>query len=155
MKWYKHTMSRRVAAPLPAPDTDSSLLRGSLNRLGYTLADLPDKNTLWTHNIHLCVMFNHNHEGGKPNERVTNLLISYYFPFSKKITPILDGQPTQSPNWIPNYVKILLCDSNVGWYQHKCNRKCIQKYDTKTKGFLYISDDMFINITKMAAFPKK
>ena len=40
MEYYKRTMPRTVAAPAPAPDVDSSLLKESLNRLGYTLTSL-------------------------------------------------------------------------------------------------------------------
>ena len=151
-EYYKRTMPRTVTAPAHAPDVDSSLLKGSLNRLGYTLADLPDRNHLWTHNIRLCVMFNQN--GVEPNAKVTNLLTSYYFPFFRKITLIFGGQTSDTSSWIPNYVQVLSCESYLGWYQHKCIRKCIQEHDNKTEGFLYIADDMFINITKMATYPK-
>ena len=146
MECYKRTMPRTVQAPVPALDVDSSLLRGSLNRLGYTLADFPDRNYLWTHNIHLCVMFNQN--GVEPNEKVTNLLISYYFPFFRKITLIFGGQTSDTSSCIPNYVQVLSCESYLGWYQHKCIRKCIQQYDSKTKELISISYEIFIKTSK-------
>ena len=148
----KRTMPRTVADPAPAPDYDSSLLRRSLYRLGYTLDDLPLRNSLWTNNIHLCVMFNL--KSIKPNEKVLNLLISFYFPFFRHISLIFDGQPNYNSEWIPGFVNVLSCDSYFGWYQHKCIRKCIQQNESQTEGFLYIAEDMFINITKMADLPK-
>lgn len=141
-----------AGAPAPATDYDTSQLRGSLNRLGYTLADLPPRNFLWTHNIQLCVMFNLN--AIKPNKKVIDLLIAYYFPFFKHIFLIFDGPPKNDLPLIPSFVKVLSCESYIGWYQHKCIQKCIHQNESNTEGFLYLADDMFINISKMADLQK-
>lgn len=133
-------------------DFNSSLVRDSLRRLGHGLQDFPGRGRLWTGAVRLCVMFNLNNVG--PSERVINLLISYYFPFFKHISLVFDGHPNYNFSSVPSFVDILFCDSHLGFYQHKCIRQCIQQTNSDTEGYLYISDDMFINITKMTALPK-
>jgi hypothetical protein len=90
----------------------------------------------------------------KPNKNLINVLISYYFPFFKNISLIFDGHPNYNFTSVPSFVNVMFCDSHLGWYQQKCIRKCIQQNDSETEGHLYIADDMFINITKMAELPK-
>ena len=82
------------------------------------------------------------------------MLLSYYYPFFVKITLIFDGNPQYNFSSLPSFAKVLFCDSHLGWYQHKCIRKCINQGSNETQGYLYISDDMFINITKMAQLPR-
>ena len=48
---------------------------------------------------------------------------------------------------------VISCDSHVGWYQQKCIRSCMQQGTEETKGYLYIADDMFINLAMMADLP--
>ncbi|XP_064383072.1 uncharacterized protein LOC135331756 [Halichondria panicea] len=131
-------------------DNNSSPVEQSLQENNYSLSDLPPKSALWTDKIHLCINFNLN--GIKPNKQVTETLMSYYLPFFKKITLIFDGYWSR-PDYVPELVDFISCDSHIGWYQHKCIRTCIQRGSEETKGFLYIADDMFINLTKMAELP--
>ena len=133
-------------------DFNCTPLRESLGRLGHGLEDLPHRSKLWTASVRLCVMFNLNSVG--PSEAVINLLIAYYFPFFKHISLIFDGHPNYNFSSVPSFVDVLFCDSHLGFYQHKCIRQCIQQTNSETEGYLYISDDMFINITKMAELPK-
>ena len=132
---------------------DLTMVKSSLKKKGYTLADLPPWSALWTDKIHLCVMFNLN--GIKPSEDITKVLASYYFPFFKDITFFFDGAKweSQRPDYLPEFVNLISCDSHVGWYQHKCLRLCLQQGTEETKGHLYIADDMFINLTMMADLP--
>ena len=135
------------------PGSNSSLVRGSLFRLGYGQDNFPARSHLWTEKIHLCIMFNM--APGHPlNEKILNLLISYYFPYFKDITIIFDGHPKYNFSSVPVFVNVLLCESHFGWYQHKCIQQCIQQNNSATEGHLYISDDMFINITKMVELDK-
>ncbi len=128
-----------------------SLVEESLNKKGYSLSDLPPKPALWTDKVHLCINFNLN--GIKPNKQVTETLMSYYLPFFKNITLIFNGDNWSRPDYVPEFVDFISCDSHIGWYQHKCLRSCIQRGSEETKGFLYIAEDMFINLTKMAELP--
>ena len=131
---------------------NSTLVKESLKRLGYGLFDFPERKELWTYKTHLCIMFNLKYV--KPNKNVINILISYYFPFFKIISLIFDGHPNYNYTSVPPFVNVMFCDSHWGWYQQKCIRKCIQQNYSEAEGHLYISDDMFINITKMAELPK-
>ena len=144
--WPKPSFSKRVN-----PGSHSPLVRGSLARLGYGKNDFPLRSDLWTEKIHLCIMFN---LANLANEENINILTSYYFPFFKNITLIFDGHPNYNFSSVPDFVNVLLCNSNWAWYQHKCIRKCIQHNNSETEGHLYIADDMFINITKMAELDK-
>ena len=139
--------------PYNIEDHYQQVIASNLSKMGYTLSDLPDPSELWTENVELCIMFNLN--GAGMNQEVTELLIAFYQPFFSHITLLLDGDPawTKKPKYLPSYVNVLGCDSHVGWYQHKCIRTCIQQGTTETKGFLYIPDDIFINVSKMAELP--
>ena len=129
----------------------SSLVEQSLNKKGYSISDLPPKSALWTDKIHLCINLNLN--GIKPSKAVIETQVSYYFPFFKNITLIFNGDNWSRPDYVPEFVDVISCDSHLGWYQHKCIRSCIQRGSKETEGFLYIADDMFINLTKMAELP--
>ena len=139
--------------PYDIEDRYQQVIASNLNKMRYTLSDLPDPSELWTENVELCIMFNLNGMG--INQEVIELLLAYYQPFFSHFTLLFDGDParTKRPKYLPNYVNVLGCDSHVGWYQHKCIRTCIQQGTTETKGFLYIPDDMFINVSKMAELP--
>ena len=128
-----------------------TMLESSLNKKGYTLADLPPWSALWTDKIHLCVMFNLNRIS--PKRDMTDILISYYIPFFRGITFIFDGANRERPDFLPEFVDFITCDSHVGWYQHKCIRSCMHRGTKEIKGYLYIADDMFINLTMMAVLP--
>ena len=125
-------------------------LKGRSNVIQMKVLRQEPRPNLWTDKIHLCVNFNLNMI--KPTKNVSDLLISYYHPFFKNITFIFNGNWSK-PDYVPEYVDFISCDSHIGWYQHKCIRSCIHRGSEETKGFLYIADDMFINLTKMAELP--
>ena len=129
-----------------------TLIESSLQKKGYSVTDLPPWSALWTDKIHLCVMFNL--KGIKPRKDVTDILISYYFLFFENITLIFDGANWERPDYVPEFVNVISCDSHEGWYQHKCIRSCMQQGTEETKGYLYIADDMFINLTMMSDLPR-
>ena len=137
--------------PLLSSKVNTTMLESSLNKKGYTLSDLPPWSSLWTDKIHLCVMFNLN--GIKPKKDNTDILVSYYIPFFRNITFIFDGANRKRPDFLPEFVDFITCDSHVGWYQHKCIRSCMHQGTEETQGYLYIADDMFINLTMMADLP--
>lgn len=90
-------------------------------------------------------MFNSVHKS-----KTVGLLLSYYLQFFDHITLLFSGQgPLKKPHYAPDTVQALGCDSYYGWYQHKCLNICLSHADDHIRGFLYIADDMFINITKM------
>ena len=136
-------------------DRYQEVIASNLNKMGYASSDLPDQSELWTENVELCIMFNLN--GAGINQKVIELLIAFYHPFFSHFTLLFDGNPAttkrERPRYLPSYVNVLGCDSHVGRYQHKCIRTCIQQGTTETKGFLYIPDDIFINVSKMAELP--
>lgn len=115
---------------------------------GYTFDVLPNKTKMWTRDVHLCVMFNLNNM--EPDEQAINLLLAYYLPFFNHITVLFDGVWKEKPTFVPDYVNFIGCESHLGWYQHRCVRKCLIEASSRDTGSLYIADDMFINLSKMA-----
>ena len=118
---------------------------------GYVFNILPNKTKLWTRDVHLCVMFNLNNM--KPDEQAMNLLLAYYLPFFNHITILFDGVWEDKPNFLPDYVNFIGCESYLGWYQHRCVKSCLTQAPSKDTASLYIADDMFINLSKMANLP--
>ena len=116
--------------------------------IGGGLQTQSDQNSLWTDNILLCINLNFAHVLN--DKAVIDLLISYYHPFFKNILMIYDSQQDLNTSNVPGFVSAMHCNSSKGWFQQKCIQRCIQQGNDKTEGYLYISDDMFINITKMA-----
>lgn len=145
------TVQKNRAEILHFSGFDLTMLKSSLQKKGYSVADLPPWTDLWTDKICLCIMFNLN--GIKPRKDVTEILISYYYPFFRDITFIFDGANSKRPDFLPEFVDFISCDSHLGWYQQKCIRSCMHRGTEDTKGYLYIADDMFINLTKMADLP--
>jgi len=66
---------------------------------------------------------------------------------------LFDGLQGSVSGTFPDFVEIIRCDSSNGWYQHKCILQCLQSGHYDPKGYLYIADDMFINITMMSEYP--
>ena len=128
-----------------------SILESSLQKKGYSVTDLPPWSSLWTNKIHLCIMFNL--QGIEPNKDIIDILVSYYYPFFENITLIFDGANWERPDYVSEFVNVISCDSHLGWYQQKCIRSCMQQGTEETKGYLYIADDMFINLTMMSDLP--
>ena len=147
------TLKSRTEYLLHVSNFNLTLLERGLKMNGHTLTDLPPWSALWTDKIHLCVMFNLN--GIEPATDVTDILVSYYFPFFRDITFIFDGARWKKPDSLPEFVDFIGCDSHQGWYQHKCIRSCMHRGTEETKGYLYIADDMFINLTMMADLPRE
>ena len=129
--------------PLPF-SRDVELIR-YFNKRGFELSVLPNKTRLWTQDVQLCIMFNSVH-----HSKTVGLLLSYYLQFFDHITLLFNGEGTlKKPRYAPETVQAFGCDSYYGWYQHKCLSICLSHADVHVKGFLYIADDMFINIAKM------
>ena len=144
-------MESRIPLSWFATDYNRTLVESSLQKKGYSVTDLPPWSSLWTNKIHLCVMFNLRRI--KPRKDIIDILVSYYYPFFENITLIFDGANWERPDFVPKFVNFISCDSHVGWYQQKCIRLCMQQGTEETKGYLYIADDMFINLTMMADLP--
>ena len=131
--------------------TEMNMIESSLKKKGYSVTDLPPWSDLWTDKIHLCVMFNL--VTIEPRKDIIDILVSYYHPLFENITLIFDGTNWTRPDYVPEFVNVINCDSHLGWFQHKCIRLCMQQGTKETKGYLYIADDMFINWTMMADLP--
>ena len=115
-----------------------------LKLVGYEFPKLPNKATLWTKNVHLCIMFN----WGSTEYRIRQLL-SYYMRFFDAITLFLEGKHVNR-NYIPSHIQVFHVETGNGFFQQRCIEKCINQIAPNTVSHLYISDDMFINITKMS-----
>ena len=121
-----------------------------LKQIGYTFPNLPDKSKLWTRNVQLCIMFNWGAEG-----YTIKMLLAYYMRFFNSIVLIYDGKwpKTKFFEDVPTSVKVISVDTKNGWYQQHALLKCLQSGDNNTASYLYIPDDMFINITMMSTLP--
>eukprot|EP00731_Ephydatia_muelleri_P036127 Em0203g2a len=115
-----------------------------LKLVGYEFPKLPNKATLWTKNVHLCIMFN----WGSTEYR-TRQLLSYYMRFFNAITLFLEGKHVNR-NYIPSHIQVFHVQTGNGFFQQRCIEKCINQIAPNTVSHLYIADDMFINITKMS-----
>ena len=136
---------------LPLPSFKLKMIEDSLKKTGHKLTDLPPWSALWTDKIHLCVMFNLNNL--RPKKDVDIILASYYYPFFRNITFIYDNI-WERPDYLPEFVNYMGCKSSLGWYQHKCIRLCMQQGTEETEGYMYVADDLFVNLIKMAELPK-
>ena len=123
-----------------------------LKHIGYHFPTLKWQSRVWTTNVQLCIMFNL--KKMDPNITTINLLLRYYLQFFKHILIIFDGKWLKKPNFIPHNVEFSGCDSKNGWYQHVCLNKCLQqtKMSRDVSGYLFIPDDMFVNLTIMSSF---
>ena len=108
--------------------------------------------TLWTKKVQLCVMFNLNRM--TPNEKTINLLLTYYSRIFNHIMLLFDGK-WKKPSYLPNNVTFSDCNSERGWYEHKCLCICLNETwgDSRPEGYLFIADDMFINLARMSLLP--
>ena len=108
----------------------------------------------WTKKVQLCIMFNL--KNMSPNKQVINLMLSYYSYFFNHIMLLFDGEWSEKPDYLPKNIKFSGCKSTNGWYQHYCLRICLNEAwdeDGEPEGYLYIADDMFVNLTKMSLLP--
>ena len=108
----------------------------------------------WTKKVQLCIMFNL--KNMSPNKQVIYLLLSHYSYFFDHIMLLFDGKWNEKPDYLPKNVTFSSCKSTNGWYQYYCLRICLNETwdeDGKPEGYLYIADDMFVNLTKMSLLP--
>ena len=112
------------------------------------------RSLVWTNKIQLCIMFNLFKMS--PNKQVINLLVSYYSLFFNHIMLLFEGDWPEKPNYIPKKITFSGCKSKDGWFQQHCLLICLNetwKNRDKPEGYLYIADDMFVNLTKMSLLP--
>ena len=109
---------------------------------------------MWTKKVQLCIMFNLNNIS--PKKEVIDLLLSYYSIFFNHVMLLFDGDWYEKPSYIPENVAFSGCRSHNGWFQQHCLSICLNETwenGDKPEGYLYIADDMFINLTKMSMLP--
>ena len=114
----------------------------------------PVQSLVWTNKIQLCIMFNLFKMS--PNKQAINLLVSYYSLFFNHIMLLFEGDWSEKPNYIPQNITFSGCKSNNGLFQQHCLLICLNEtWDNgdKPEGYLYIADDMFVNLTKMSLLP--
>ena len=117
---------------------------GDLKSVGYVFPKLPKTASLWTKNVHLCIMFN----WGSTEYR-TRLLLAYYMRFFDVITLFFEGESKIS-TYIPSHIEVFHVSTEHGHYQQRSLELCLKRFVTNVTSHLYIADDMFINITKMS-----
>ena len=107
---------------------------------------------LWTKKVQLCIMFNLFRMD--PNETAINVMLSYYNRFFNHIMIIFDGK-WKKPNYLPENVTFSGCNSGAGWFEHECLRICLNEkwQDLQPEGYLFIADDIFINLLMMSSLP--
>ena len=143
------TVQTYLKQPLPF-NKNVPLIR-YFDRGGFDLPDwietqLTQRTALWTRDVQLCVMFN-----SVISSKTIGLLLSYYLQFFSHITLISGTQLIVKPHFVPDSVQVFNCDSYYGWYQQKCLRICLENpASDRVEGFLYVADDMFIDVAKMS-----
>ena len=120
-----------------------------LKGVGYSFPKLPDKSRLWTKNIQLCIMYNY-----VPGEYYVRELMAYYLQFFDNIMLLFDGEWPEKPSFIPEYVNFSECRSDRGHFQHVCLRTCLTNGGRKVEGYLYIADDIFVNLSRMSTLQR-
>ena len=120
-----------------------------LKSVGYSFPKLPDKTRLWTKNIQLCIMYNH-----VPGEYYVRELMAYYLRFFDNIMLLFDGEWPEKPSFIPEYVNFSECRSDRGQFQHVCLRTCLTNGGRKVDGYLFVADDIFVNLSRMSTLPR-
>ena len=136
VQWYMYNKPKAAERPTPY----------------YTIFTRPFASNLWTKKVQLCIMFNLNNIA--PDEEAINLLLTYYSPLFNHIMLLFDGNRTK-PNYLPKNVAFSSCFSGRGWFEHKCLRICLNEtwHDSRPEGYLFIADDMFINLAMMSSLP--
>ena len=121
-----------------------------LMQIGYTFPKLPEKSKLWTRDVQLCIMFNWG-----STKYAIRMLLSYYLRFFTSIILLVDGNwPSEGTEGIQSLVKVISVDTKNGWYQQRALLKCLQNGNSDSTSYLYILDDMFINISMLSTLPK-
>ena len=71
--------------------------------------------------------------------------------FFSSIALLLDGEwPREAVDDIPSDVRAISVDTDKGWYQQRALLKCLQNENSYVNSYLYIPDDMFINISMLS-----
>ena len=120
-----------------------------LKGVGYSFPKLPDKSKLWTKNIQLCIMYNYH-----PREYFVRELMAYYLRFFDRIMVLFDGEWPEKPSFIPEYVNFSECRSNRGHFQQVCLRTCLTNGGRNVEGYLFVADDIFVNLSRMSTLPR-
>jgi len=89
-----------------------------------------------------------------PNVTAINVMLSYYNRFFNHIMIIFDGK-WKKPNYLPENVTFSGCNSGAGWFEHECLHICLNEkwQDLRPEGYLFIADDIFINLLMMSSLP--
>ena len=120
-----------------------------LKRIGYSFPKLPDKSKLWTRNVQLCIMFNWG-----ATEYTIRTLLAYYMRYFTSVVLLLDGEwPSAAVKDIPTAVRAISVRTKNGWFQQYAVWECLQNGNENITSYLYIPDDMFINITQLGTLP--
>ena len=118
-----------------------------IKKVGYTFPKLPIKSNLWTKDVQLCIMFNWG-----TTEYTLRILLAYYLRFFSSIVLLYDGEwPNGSAVYIPEGVMSIQVDTKHGWYQQRALYECLKIGQRSNFSTLYISDDMFVNISMLGS----
>ena len=120
-----------------------------LKRLEYAFPLHKKQYNSWTSDVQLCIMFNLMKM--TPSEITVNMILHYYLLFFSKILVLFDGEWPDRPKYIPSSVAFSGCKSENGKLQHICLFKCMQYSKKRALGYLYVADDMFVNLTMMSS----
>ena len=120
--------------------------RYDLKNIGYTFPKLPEKSKLWTRDVQLCIMFNWG-----STKYMIRMLVAYYMRFFNSILLLIEGElPNEAVEGIPSSVRAISVETGYGWYQQRSLLKCLQNGNSNVTSYLYIADDMFINISMLS-----
>ena len=162
-KDYRYSRQRYQPSPfclycfngcMPKESNESKYTRGCIPKVSdeskYTKGS---QSFMWTKRVQLCIMFNL--KNMSPRKEVIDLLLLYYSIFFDHIMLLFDGDWNEKPSYIPTNISFSGCKSSNGWFQQRCLPICFKKtwVGKEPVGYLYISDDMFINLTMMSSLP--
>ena len=117
-----------------------------LKSIGYQFPKLPIKSNLWTREVQLCIMFNWG-----TTDTSLRILLAYYRSFFNSIVLLYDGEwPDGAAGYTPEGVLSIQVDTKHGWYQQRALYECLKIGQRRGLSTLYISDDMFINISMLS-----
>ena len=137
--------------PSPSPYFFNGIIQNASKESKYTNGS---QSSMWTKRVQLCIMFNL--KNMSPKKEVINLLLSYYSFFFNHIMLLFDGDWNEKPSYIPKNVTFSGCRSVDGELQHLCLPICLNETwgdEGEPVGYLYIADDMFVNLTMMSLLP--
>lgn len=120
-----------------------------LNNVHYIFPKTPVRARLWTNTIQLCVMFKFH-----PKASIVKILLAYYMRFFKDISLFVDGSWEEANfKFIQSSVKLRNCNSTDGktrgGFHHRCLAKCLEETQSDPEGYLYIADDVLLNLVEL------